>query len=148
MLELAISGNPAFEVCQWELERGGVSYTVETLTHLSQELPDAELFFLMGADSLRDFPAWRNPAKICQLATPLVVARPDTPAPDLSGLATWLSAEARDRITDLVVKMPMIQLSSSDIRQRCADGQSIRYRTPRAVEAYIDSHRLYRATSE
>ncbi|MGC4004614.1 MAG: nicotinate (nicotinamide) nucleotide adenylyltransferase [Pirellulales bacterium] len=61
MLKLAIGGNSAFELSTREVDRGGVSYTVETLTHLKAERPEAELFFMMGADSLADFPKWREP---------------------------------------------------------------------------------------
>lgn len=144
MLELAIGGHPAFEICTWEIDRGGVSFTVDTLTQLRAELPNAEVFFLMGADSLRDFPTWREPQRICNLATPLVVARPEAPRPDLSPIAPWLSEAALQQVAELTVAMPLIQLSSSDIRDRIGLGKSIRYRTPRAVEMYIESHGLYR----
>src|SRR5262249_55888086 len=73
MLKLAIAGNEAFSVYQMEIERGGVSYTVDTLEQLHAEDPTRELFFLMGADSLADLPTWRNPRRICELAIPLIV---------------------------------------------------------------------------
>ena len=75
MLRLAIAGRPEFDVSTIEIDRGGVSYTVDTLRALRAAEPDAELFFLMGADSLADLPQWREPAAICELATPLVVRR-------------------------------------------------------------------------
>ena len=75
MLELAIGGHAAFRVCRYEIDRGGVSYTVDTLAHFRQEHADAEMFFLLGADSLRDLPGWREPVRLCELATPVVVGR-------------------------------------------------------------------------
>ena len=66
MLQLAIGGNSAFELNDLELQRGGVSYTVDTVTQIQQQHEDAELFLMMGADSLVDFPSWRDPAGICR----------------------------------------------------------------------------------
>src|SRR5690606_15414754 len=82
MLKLAIGGHPAMSVFTWELDRGGVSYTVDTLRHLRDEDPQRELFLLMGADSLADLPTWREPQQICELATPVVVHRAGSPPPD------------------------------------------------------------------
>ena len=76
MLELAIAGNPAFSVCRYETDRGGVNYTVDTLTHFRDEDPGRELFFLVGADMLLDLPHWRNAPRVCELALPVVVRRP------------------------------------------------------------------------
>ena len=75
MLELAIAGNPAFAVCRYEVDRGGVNYTVDTLSHLRDEDPGRELFFLLGADMLLDLPHWRSAAQVCELAVPVVVRR-------------------------------------------------------------------------
>ncbi len=144
MLELAIGGQATFRVCREEVDRGGVSYTVDTLARLAQEEPSRQLFFLLGADSLDDLPQWREPARICQLATLVVVGRPGTPQPNYTVLAPLVSAPRLEEIRRHQVEMPPMGLSSSDIRQRVATGQSIRYRTPRAVEAYIESHNLYR----
>ncbi len=149
MIELAISGHPALAVCRHEIELGGVNYTVETLDHFRREHPTAELMFLMGADSLRDLPNWKEPARICTLATPVVVQRGGTHNPedderDLAGLVDLIPPERLDAIRASRVDMPAIELSSSDLRQRVAEGRSIRYRTPRAVEKYIETHGLYR----
>src|SRR5437016_3149034 len=69
MLKLAIGGHPQFEVGTYEVARGGVNYTFETLQALTSQYSDAELFFLLGADSLNDLPRWREPQRICELAT-------------------------------------------------------------------------------
>ena len=74
MLELALAGNEHLRPSSIELDRGGVSYTVDTLARIAAEKPGATLFLLMGADSLADLPTWREPARICSLATPVVVA--------------------------------------------------------------------------
>jgi len=151
MLELAIGGNEPFRVCPYEIERGGVNYTVDTLAHLHSEDPERELFFLMGADSLRDLPSWKEPVRLCQLATPVVVRRVGSQTSadsdlDLSALAALLPNDRLEAIRAHQVNMPRIDLSSSEIRQRVAAGRSIRYRTPRAVEKYIEAHRLFGAS--
>jgi nicotinate-nucleotide adenylyltransferase len=121
-----------------------VNYTVDSLAALRQQQPAAEWFFLMGADSLADLPQWREPARICQLATLVVVRRPNSPAVDFEPLAAYVSAERLVLFARHVVDFPQIDLSSTEIRRRVAEGRSIRYRTPRAVEKYIEMHRLYR----
>lgn len=146
MLELALAGNEEVRPSAFELERGGVSYTVDTLTRITTEKPGAKLFLLMGADSLADLPTWREPARICSLATPVVVRRAGSPEPDFSVLAGIVSADRLDEIRRLQVEMPIIELSSTDLRQRAATGKSLRWRTPRAVEKYIETHGLYRVS--
>jgi nicotinate-nucleotide adenylyltransferase len=144
MLELAIGGHEPFVVDRLEIDRGGVSYTVDTLLALEQQHPAAEWFFLLGGDSLADLPGWREPARICELATLVAVARPGAPPLDFSPLAAILSVERIEHMRRHVVRMPLIDLSSRDLRQRVSQGQSIRFRTPRAVEKYIETHGLYR----
>lgn len=144
MLELAVAGHETFKVCRLEIERGGVSYTVDTLAGLREESPERELFFLLGADSLEDLPTWHQPRQICQLATLVVVCRPGSPDPDYERLLGTLSRDQIDAIRGHQVCMPLIGLSSTDIRRRVAGDQSIRYRTAAAVEQYILSHGLYR----
>ena len=145
MLSLAIAGNAAFEVCRYEIDRGGVNYTVETLAHLRQEDPSRELYFLMGGDSLADLPTWREPARICELATVVVVRRPGMAELNFDALSSILTPRQIDAIRGQVVDMPRIDLSAREMRSLVADGKSIRYRTPRAVEKYLETHVLYRA---
>jgi nicotinate-nucleotide adenylyltransferase len=144
MLRLAIAGHKQFSVSTLEVDRGGVSYTVDTLTALAAEHPQAELFLLMGADSLDDLPRWREPRRICQLAIPVVVRRAGTAEPDFRVLAGIVDHVRLAEIKQQQVEMPIIEFSSTELRQRVADGKSIRYRTPRAVEKYIETHGLYR----
>jgi nicotinate-nucleotide adenylyltransferase len=143
MLELAIAGHEAFIVSSLEIERGGVSYTVDTLSTVRQGQPDAELFFLMGADSLHDLPTWRETQRICQLATPVVVRRRGAPEPDFNVLNGIVADERLVEIRRHQVEMPVVDFSSTAIRQAVAAGRSIRYQTPRAIEKYIETHGLY-----
>jgi len=143
MLELAVTGHEAFAVGRHEVERGGVSYTVDTLRALRDEFPEAELFLLVGADMLHDLPQWREARAICEIAVPLAVGRPDMGRPDFDCLAPVASPERIALFRRHRVAMPQIELSSSAIRRRVAQGLSIRYQTPRAVEKYIQTHGLY-----
>jgi nicotinate-nucleotide adenylyltransferase len=134
MLELAIAGYPVFEISQIERDRPGPSYTADTLEQLGREHPQAQLFLLVGSDVLPDLPHWYQPERIAQLATLVVGRRPPWPVPSqLPYGFRFLTAE-----------MPQIEISSTDLRQRVRAGRSIRYLVPRAVECYIETHRLYR----
>ena len=164
MLELAIAGNPAFSVCCYETDRGGVNFTFETLEHFHAECVKGdspifvdmkmgtvpveksgrEMFFLMGADMFLDLPHWRNPARVCELAVPGVVRRPGCGQIDFGCLSGIASAEQIELFRRNQVEMPEIGISSSDIRHRVSLGQSIRYIVPRAVEMYIKTHEMYR----
>jgi nicotinate-nucleotide adenylyltransferase len=144
MLELAIGGNSAFAVSRYEADRGGVNYTADTLAHFRDADPASEFFFLLGADMFHDLPQWRQPERICELALPMPVRRSGELPLDFRLLSAIASPERMAAIRQHEVVMPEIGLSASDIRRRVAAGQSIRYRTPRAVEKYIESHGLYR----
>ena len=144
MLELALAGHAAFSVSRYEVDRGGVNYTVDTLAHFRQTLPESELLLLMGADMLHDLPHWREAARVCELALPIAVCRPGEPELDFGVLAPIASPDRIDEIRRHQVQMPQIGIRSSDLRRRVAAGQSIRYQTPRAVQKYIETHGLYR----
>jgi nicotinate-nucleotide adenylyltransferase len=135
-------------VSSYEIDRGGVSYTVDTLEHFLAADPARELFFLMGADSLRDLPTWRSPERICQIAIPVCVTRTlaagDPHNVDYSVLEGLVEPARLAAIREHRVNTPRIDLSSTEIRQRVRAGHSIRYRTPRAVERYIETAGLYR----
>jgi nicotinate-nucleotide adenylyltransferase len=143
MLKLAIGGYEPFRVSTLEIDRGGVSYTVDTLETLHAEDPNRELFLILGADALEDLPTWKDPGRVCELAIPLVVRRAYAPDPDFSVLANLMSHERIVAAQDAQVNMAPIGIASSDIRRRIAAGKGIRFRTPRAVEKYIETHGLY-----
>src|SRR4051794_648934 len=92
MLELALGGHEQLRSSDIEIKRGGVSYTVDTLAAVKVAQPEAELFLLMGADSLHDLPTWREPTKICELAVPAVVRRGGSPEPDFNVLSPIVAA--------------------------------------------------------
>jgi nicotinate-nucleotide adenylyltransferase len=144
MLHLAVGGHEPFRVSTIEIDRGGISYTVETLERLHADDSGRELFLLLGADALADLPTWKDPKRICELALPLVVTRAYAPEPDFAVLVEFMSRERIAAAQAAQVKMPPIGIASSDIRRRVASGKSIRFRTPRAVEKYIETHGLYR----
>jgi len=145
MLSLAIAGNDAFVVSSIEIDRGGVSYSVETLGEVKSQQPDAELFFLMGGETLNDLPNWREPGRVCELAIPTVVHRAGSPEPNFDLLREFVSNERLDEIRELELEMPLITISGTDIRERIVNSRSIRYLTPRAVEKYIQTNSLYRS---
>jgi nicotinate-nucleotide adenylyltransferase len=141
MLEFATSGHPAFQINTMELERKGPTFTVETLKELAEADSSRELFFLIGADSLNDFPSWREPARILEYANVVAVNRGNEPIADLDAVAARIGGDALARLR--TVTIPGIDFSASDLRRRVRQGKSIRFMTPRAVEVYIAEHRLY-----
>ncbi|MBX6313237.1 MAG: nicotinate (nicotinamide) nucleotide adenylyltransferase [Isosphaeraceae bacterium] len=144
MVRLAIAGHPAFEVSEIEAKGPGPHYSYQTLEAIQAERPEDELFFLIGADSLADLPGWRHPDRIAALATIVVVNRPGID-PDLLAVPPDLGPGARPILT---VTVPPIGIAARDLRQRVAEGRSIRYQVPRGVEAYIAEHGLYRRLAE
>lgn len=147
MIELALAGHEPFRLSSMELDRGGVSYTVETLNTFAETYPDDELFFLMGDDSLESFDQWHEPARILVLATPVVVNRPGSGDVDLTVLEKFVDSDRFAEIKQTQVESPRIEISSSDIRRRIQSGESIRFMTPRSVERYIQSQNLYQPTN-
>lgn len=140
MLELAVAGQPHYRVDRRELERTGPSFTVDTLADVHSADPARELFLILGADSVADFETWREPDRILELATLIAINRGRTPA-DLTGFRRRFGATGERRL--MHVAMPAVDLSATDIRSRVGAGRSIRFMTPRAVEAYIAQHGLY-----
>ncbi|MCH2113770.1 MAG: nicotinate (nicotinamide) nucleotide adenylyltransferase [Pirellulales bacterium] len=143
MLERACADQTAFKVCDIEIGRGGVSYTVNTLQTVRCDWPQASLFFLMGADSLSDLPRWHRPIEICQLAIPLVVRRAGSDQAGFDILRDLVSSERMAEILQSQVDMPIMPISSSEIREKIpADGEWQQL-VPLAVAEYIQQHGLY-----
>lgn len=148
MLQLATGGHDAFEVSTVEIDRGGVSWTVDTLVTLAALHPAAELRLILGPDALADLPTWRDPQRIVSLAAPLAVERQSLD--DVAALtadrrlAEVLGSERLGRLVAERARLPAIGIRASDVRERVAAGRSIRYLVPRAVEAYVQAHGLYR----
>jgi len=148
MLALATGGHDAFAVSDDELDRGGVSYTVDTLERLKARHPDDEFLLVLGPDAFLSLPAWRKPDRIIELAGILAVERESLD--DIGGAAVrgqlepLLGQERLDAVIAGRVRLPAIGIRASDLRAAVAAGRSIRYRTPRAVEQYIAANGLYR----
>lgn len=140
MCLLATASNPFFEVSREELERPGPSYTVDTLRAFRARLgADAELYFITGADAVLEIMTWREPEAILAEAHVVAVHRPGF---DLSRLAAVVGAERAARIRTM--PMPGLEISSTDLRRRVAEGKSIRHLTADAVVDYIYKMGLYR----
>jgi nicotinate-nucleotide adenylyltransferase len=140
MARIAVAGHSAFAVSELESTRPGPHYSVETLEAVRHEHPDDDLFFLIGADSLNDLPGWREPGRIAQLATVVVVNRPGIEEIDPDDLPSFGAGSH----PVVLVTIPPIGIASTDLRRRVSEGKSVRYMVPRGVEAYIDAQRLYR----
>ena len=133
MLRLAIRGNKRFKVLTIEKEKGGLSYTVETLPLLRRKHPNTQFFLLLGSDNLSELGGWREPEKVFSMAQPVFAHRPltDEKLPVWLGHAVWLSN-------------PRMEISATDLRARVRTGQSIRYLVPETVERYIQKKGLYK----
>jgi nicotinate-nucleotide adenylyltransferase len=140
MARIAVAGHPAFVVSEIEATRPGPHYSVETLELVHLEHPDDELFFLIGGDSLNDLPNWRDPVRIAQLATIVVVNRAGIVRIDPKQSPSFGPGSCEI----VPVTIPSIGIASTDLRRRMSEGKSIRYMVPRGVEAYIEAQALYR----
>ena len=141
MTELAVAGHRQFSTCDIELRRTGPSYTVDTLRAFAEERPGAALFLLIGADSLREFPTWRDPAGILALAELLVMPRPGAETID-EWKTFGLPPNAAGRVRK--IDSPLFGVASTDLRARLAAGRSIRYLVSPAVEEFLRAKGLYR----
>ena len=141
MVEAAIADNPAFTLSRVDLDRAGPHYTVEMLALLQQEYPSAELYFLVGEDSLADLLTWRDPAGIVRQARLAVMQRSGWEA-DLEALERAMPG-LRERLVWL--DAPCLDIAASDLRRRVREGLPLRYLVPPPVEAYIREFRLYEA---
>lgn len=140
MLALALAGRRDFSISLVEIERGGPSYTVETLRSIARDRPSDELFFLLGTDALAGFERWVEPLEILRLARLAAFVRePHEPGPLLS--TPFL---ARHRSSVLIFDAVRVKISSTGLRRAIARGESIAGTTPPPVEEYIAKQGLYR----
>jgi nicotinate-nucleotide adenylyltransferase len=141
LVRLAIRGNPAFEISRVDLDRTGPHYALDSMKILREQYPQAELIYLIGGDSLHDLPTWYRPAELVQLCHTIgVMRRPgdevdlsllESKIPGISAKIAWIDA-------------PLLEISSSQIRQRAAAGQAFRYYVPPLVYRDICRTGLYR----
>jgi nicotinate-nucleotide adenylyltransferase len=128
MVEAAVSGHPGLRCSRLEVDRAGPSYTVDTLRHLHEAEPDAELWFVLGADRLSGFPKWHDPEGILEVARLAVVPRGGVDAAEARVIADRVAPGRVD-----VVECPPIGVSSTLVRQRLAVGEPVRYLVPDGV---------------
>jgi nicotinate-nucleotide adenylyltransferase len=143
MLGLAVAGYPAFRIDELEKDRPGPSFTADTLEELHRLHPEADLHLLLGSDCLPDLPGWHEPIRIIERAGLLVAARPGWPVLSPGQFRSALHLPATMPLRFQVVETLLIEIASRDLRQRAAQGRSLRYLVPRAVECYIHEKRLY-----
>lgn len=134
MTVIATAGDPRFTVSRVDIERGGPTYTVDTLRDLSAQRPQAAFYFITGADALTSFMTWRDPHEVLDMAQLVAVTRPGHQL-DAAHLPTG-------PVT--VVEIPALAISSTDCRVRVADGAPITYLVPAGVEVFIAKTGLYR----
>ncbi len=132
MLRLAVNASSELEVSDIEVQRGGISYTVDTLRSLSSGTR-AELNLLIGADNFVDFRSWHEPEQILSLARLIVMSRPGFPVPPAQALPSGI----------LSIEVPDIMITATEIRTRVGEHKSIRYLVSPPVEKYIQGKHLY-----
>jgi nicotinate-nucleotide adenylyltransferase len=140
LCELAVAGDERFAVSRAEVDRGGASYTVDTLRLLHERCEGDDLTFIVGGDMAQSLPAWRDPESVLALARLAVAERDGVAREDLASRLAPLHSGDRIAFFD----MPRLDLSSSAVRRRIAEGRSIRYLVPDAVASEIHDRRLYR----
>jgi len=136
MTELTVQDHPCFRVEDLEIQRAGVSYTVDTVQALQERHPETDFALIIGSDSLDQFASWHKPDEIVRRVPLIVYKRPggldDVAEPRFANHVKYASA-------------PMMEVSGTEIRARCRRGRSIRYLVPDAVRSYIESNDLYRS---
>jgi nicotinate-nucleotide adenylyltransferase len=143
MLELAVAEDNRFGIDRLELERGGASYTVDTLRALHGAQPGVQLTLLVGADQYAEFQTWREPDEIRRLARLAVLMRGGTTGPETGSPGSWRPLVSEMAGGVLSVAVTRIDISSTAVRRRVAEGLPIRYLVPPAVERFIFENRLY-----
>ncbi|SFP75514.1 nicotinate-nucleotide adenylyltransferase [Geodermatophilus dictyosporus] len=137
MTVIATASNPRFSVSRVDVDRQGPTYTIDTLTDLHEQRPDAELFFITGADALAQILSWRDSERFLRLAHFVGVTRPGY---------TLADGHLPEGSVSLV-EIPALAISSSDCRDRVARGMPVWYLVPDGVVQYIEKRGLYRSAS-
>jgi len=144
MLSLAIEGDLRLEASDIEIRRGGSSYTIDTMRILKQDNPDARFQFIIGVDSLLELHQWKDIGDLLGLCDFASFERPGFGVDRLRPEQIKLDPPWPGRLLANTFRGRLVDVSSSDIRHRVAEGLSIRYLVPQAVEMYIAEHGLYR----
>ena len=136
MLNIAIKENPNFIISDLEIERKGLSYSIDTIVEYKKQnnLKSNELFYLMGSDSLKQFKKWKDPKMIIDESRVIVAIRPGFRPSDIPN---WILAKIQ------FASIPRIEISSTTIRERWVDDKTIRYMVTESVWQYINKNKLY-----
>jgi len=138
MLRIALKGSPSFSILEDELQRGGVSYTIETVSRLRQRWPQAQLFWIIGADQLQKLPQWQRIGELQKAVTFIWLQRPgESP----------LTPQGIDPKRLLAIRSHQFEVSSTAIRERISSGLDARFFLPSGVPEYITKARLYGASA-
>jgi len=137
MTVIATASNPRFTVSRVDVDREGLTFTVDTLRDLKAQRPDAELFFITGADAIEQILTWKDAEELFTMAQFVAVTRP--------GHTLSVDGLPGDRVH--VLEIPALAISSTDVRERARAGQPVWYLVPDGVVQYIAKHRLYRGQS-
>jgi nicotinate-nucleotide adenylyltransferase len=141
MVRLSIAGYPHFKLSTVEIDRPGISYTVDTISELRDNLgAEDELFFIVGWDSLAQLHRWKEPARMVQMCHLVAVPRPGYSLPDLDSLEKDVPGLSQKLI---LLDKPEVDISSTAIRERASRGLSIDHLVPPPVADYINQNRLY-----
>lgn len=143
MLRLAVKDSPGLSISTVEIERPGPSYTIDTISALQKQLGDnAEIYFILGCDSLAQLPEWRDPARLVAMCHLVAVPRPGCTRPDMPALEQKIPGIIKSVI---FLEKPNMDISATDIREKAARGESISRLVTGTVAAYIKKHKLYLA---
>jgi len=144
MARRAVAGDRRFSVSNLELQRGGISYTVDTVRSLKLARPDADWVLIVGSDTLVDLHNWYKIDELLDLCEVASFLRPGEADPEEIAAKVLVAERHRQRLLGNIIEAHLVEISSTEIRQRVADGRSIRYLVPPEVEEYIIEHSLYR----
>ena len=136
MLRMGVTSNPNFEISDLEIQRGGTSYTIDTIREYKsdQDYDSRELYYLIGSDSLQTFHTWKEPREILDECQVIVALRPGFRPSDISN---WILRKVR------FASIPRFEISSSTIRSRWQENKTIRYMVTQPVWEYINDHGIY-----
>ena len=149
MVELAVASDPGFSASEIELKRGGRSYSIRTIDELKKMFdPGTKFFFIIGADSLHEISTWKDIERLSGLCYFIIAARPGYPLRGLSAERLSVGKEVFRGLVDGIVETPVIDISSTQIRDRVGKGKSIDKMVPEAVAEYISRKRLYQRCDE
>lgn len=141
IIQLSISHNPKFRIDSFEIEKGGISYSIDTVKHFVKRFPNDEIFFLIGFDQAKSFQKWKEWQEILDLTQLVIANRPANGNEDeLGEINDMLALHGKSPIW---LDNPLIEISSSEIRKRLRNGLSVKYLLIDKAEKYINAYRIY-----